>query len=71
LRKGAYLLAGFNSWRLFNDWFVQCTIFFPANVLVYEKNLMFNLLACLFLASASPPRAAHHRHPECGVVHGE
>jgi hypothetical protein len=32
---------------------------------------MFTQLGRLFSASTSPPLAVHHRHPKCGVLHGE
>jgi hypothetical protein len=32
---------------------------------------MFNCFSGRFLASAPPSRAAHHRHPKCGVLNGE
>ena len=55
---------------MLNDWFIPCAIDFSTKMLVHENNFMFTRLGRLFFASTPPPRAAHHRHPKCGVLHG-
>jgi hypothetical protein len=60
-----------NSQGLLNDLFIPCAIDFSPKMLVNGNNFMFTQLGRLFFASTPPPRAAHHRHPKCGVLHGE
>jgi hypothetical protein len=40
-------------------------------MLVNGNNFIFTHLGRLFFASTPPPHAMHHRHPKCGVLHGD